>query len=76
MLQIVGPSLEEVRPAATTAIMSGQQGYAHKDILAMTLHFLGHKTTFYNMKYVFGRPDSSIAKLVRLGLTALYKTML
>jgi hypothetical protein len=41
----------------------------------MTLHFLGHETTFRDMQFAFGRPDSSIAKLVRLGLTALYKTM-
>jgi hypothetical protein len=37
-----------------------------QDILAMTLHFLGHETTFRDMQFAFGRPDSSIATLVRL----------
>jgi hypothetical protein len=71
LLQIVSPALEEVRPSATRAIINGQHSYSHQDILAMTLHFLGHETTFRDMQFAFGRPDSSIAKLVRLGLTAL-----
>jgi hypothetical protein len=73
LLQIASPALDEVRPSAT--IIKGQHSYAHQDILAMTLHCLVHETLFRVMQFAFGRPGSSIAKLVRLGLTALYKTM-
>ena len=75
LLRIASPSLESLRPAMQQPKFATQHSYSHSDILAMTLFFLGHGTTFLVMQSVFGRPDSTVAILVKTGLVALFAAM-